>query len=130
MRISDWSSDVCSSDLPFGIEATAAHEDAARHLDHDIQDGFEWRCLLGRGRRLLHHAVLHFDDVEADHRWRQMGKQADLDGLGGKSSLHLRQRKVPVEPRPAAGHCRSEENTSALQSLIRTSYAVLCLKKK
>src|SRR3546814_13779550 len=35
-----------------------------------------------------------------------MGKQADLDGLGGKSSLHLRQRKVPVEPRPAAGHCR------------------------
>src|SRR3546814_11403040 len=38
--------------------------------------------------------------------FRSMGKQADLDGLGGKSSLHLRQRKVPVEPRPAAGHCR------------------------
>src|SRR6187455_3802028 len=32
--------------------------------------------------------------------------------------------------RPARGHCRSEEHTSELQSLITISYAVFCLKKK
>src|SRR3546814_10232969 len=32
--------------------------------------------------------------------------------------------------RPAAGHGRSEEHTSELQSLMRISYAVFCLKKK
>src|SRR3546814_8084986 len=37
---------------------------------------------------------------------------------------------APSSPPRCARHCRSEEHTSELQSLMRISYAVFCLKKK
>src|SRR3546814_3998739 len=40
------------------------------------------------------------------------------------------ERPVPLERLEAACGCRSEEHTSELQSLMRISYAVFCLKKK
>src|SRR3546814_6646340 len=40
------------------------------------------------------------------------------------------QKAVPAEPAPAKAGGRSEEHTSELQSLMRSSYAVFCLKKK
>src|SRR3546814_2491874 len=70
------------------------------------------------------------------------------DGHGGRAvrasggSLHVAVRKisgpcvqVPTasswrRPRPHSGRSRSEEHTSELQSLMRISYAVFCLKKK
>src|SRR3546814_9745109 len=45
---------------------------------------------------------------------------------GGQATVHL--VEVPVKPAPAQP--RSEEHTSELQSLMRISYAVFCLKKK
>src|SRR3546814_3967527 len=62
-------------------------------------------------------------------------------GLGGKPMRHMEQHRLAVDQRfglvgpetarSATGkNCRSEEHTSELQSLMRISYAVFCLKKK
>src|SRR3546814_4977047 len=110
MRISDWSSDVCSSDLhldrlPDELVAGIAEQMLSLRIDqndasltvgdHDaVGSGFEQGaevCFAARPRR-------------------------------GGSLLHAgRQSDSPV---------RSEEHTSELQSLMRISYAVFCLKKK
>src|SRR3546814_2493781 len=99
MRISDWSSDVCSSDL--GVGPWASRMGAA------LFKRFRLECHIERGlpdRRLLH-------------------RQA--------RSFHAAAGNGPHElPCGGAGDCRSEEHTSELQSLMRISYAVFCLKKK
>src|SRR3546814_7540005 len=83
VRISDWSSDVCSSDLQ--------HHVALAVVGAQILDGpVSWRIVPGRSGG----AVGEGDDDEV------------------------------------AGPVRSEEHTSELQSLMRISYAVFCLKKK
>src|SRR3546814_1401557 len=107
MRISDWSSDVCSSDLDGPARAVAA--EARRHggLRADQQD----RCA----------AVL------------QQLHLAELRGCVGNLLHHLAGRRA-VEHQPevlaAPEGGRSEEHTSELQSLMRISYAVFCLTKK
>src|SRR3546814_9503304 len=106
MRISDWSSDVCSSDL-FG---------------------------LGGGDRILHAGVVErLATLEADvlqqlrHGIEAVehlaGRCAGLDDLA--EDLQARDEAVA-----GGGVIRSEEHTSELQSLMRISYAVFCLKKK
>src|SRR3546814_7563496 len=56
---------------------------------------------------------------------------ADRRGLSGEIRLPERAERSPVEILgPRAGTMRSEEHTSELQSLMRISYAVFCLKKK
>src|SRR3546814_6890111 len=91
MRISDWSSDVCSSDL---IE---------QHPDRDEeQDG---KSILQRQRV----------------RGRPMTEIAFAEDHASKEG---------AECEGHAEQGRSEEHTSELQSLMRTSYAVFCLKKK
>src|SRR3546814_6034959 len=77
------------------------------------------RAHAGGGRRRLHAAValsLH-----------ALGDCAD-ECRG--ATRHPLFPSVGDRPRPAAGRGRSEEHTSELQSLMRTSYAVFCLKKK
>src|SRR3546814_10856975 len=53
---------------------------------------------------------------------------ADRRALAGRGRLFLGDRAARVAP--AVEHVRSEEHTSELQSLMRISYAVFCLKKK
>src|SRR3546814_8936736 len=102
MRISDWSSDVCSSDLSGPLRA-ARHR--APVLDHD-------RTAPGR-----HHPG-HFPDA---------GRRADGRGVDRSPvRSHARGDRGPDGVRSG----RSEEHTSELQSLMRISYAVFCLKKK
>src|SRR3546814_5592919 len=109
MRISDWSSDVCSSDL---------------RLD----------ALAGEGKlvadRLLHlAAVIGRLGQHADRLLVLLGQHpshagADLvviQRAGNPADRILRLHEVAA---------RSEEHTSELQSLMRISYAVFCLKKK
>src|SRR3546814_4551439 len=104
MRISDWSSDVCSSDLDRKSESGSA-EVAPR---------------MAVLRRHLHDAV-PLDQAATDagislrtaRRWLARYR---ADGPAGLAR--------PTRPE------RSEEHTSELQSLMRTSYAVFCLKKK
>src|SRR3546814_6886548 len=90
MRISDWSSDVCSSDLEPSSQSTSAS--------------------VGRRKAMC---------------WRPSGRRPALGGrrpdIPNHFSLDTRQS--------SSCRLRSEEHTSELQSLMRTSYAVFCLKK-
>src|SRR3546814_2121237 len=105
MRISDWSSDVCSSDLdqPLALQVHHGHGAAA---------------VLGHLRRLVAGAVAA---VEA-------GEQPLADAAGAAEEGMANGGEV-VE-RAGGEHERSEEHTSELPSLMRISYAVFCLKKK
>src|SRR3546814_7516241 len=98
MRISDWSSDVCSSDLPSAAPAGAAKGNADAFC---LQQRLAHRRQIGRGRI---------------HAWRGFGKRAGV--IGG------RRGEQPCG-RPLLHHAtRSEEHTSELQSLMRLSYDV------
>src|SRR3546814_4782679 len=106
MRISDWSSDVCSSDLLDREIVAVLGVDAVR------------RILAGQrvGRA-------EDDGVAFDLGARCAGSEQAGGGAGDRKA-----RKSAGENRPPSP--RSEENTSELQSLMRLSYAVFCLKKK
>src|SRR3546814_5378192 len=112
MRISDWSSDVCSSDL----------QDAQR-----------------RAHRAAHPAQMADGGLVAQPR-RSEEELFDQDAFRRGRSLAVPfQNKGRDRARPLlnglraacyAASFRSEEHTSELQSLMRISYAVCCLKKK
>src|SRR3546814_10360259 len=114
MRISDWSSDVCSSDLrrrrsQAHLVALIQEPRVPRRAGHKRRAGFaiarEGPCRRGR----LHCQLTVARDRQA------------------RATRHNPRRLFLVRPSPAH---RSEEHTSELQSLIRISYAVFCLKKK
>src|SRR3546814_8431610 len=108
MRISDWSSDVCSSDLGLELGEPEGDPDAADQPDD--QHATEQQHAVGRGRR--GRARRRIDDVEFDRVGLRLHLAAKLHVLAIGENL------------------RSEEHTSELQSLMRISYAVFCLKKK
>src|SRR3546814_4152811 len=109
MRISDWSSDVCSSDLP-----EPHRQRQRRDLRSDAAKGGEFRHRAGNA------AVVRVDDLPRD-----APQVARLRfGEGGAMEQIGEGRLVQ------GGELRSEEHTSELQSLMRISYAVFCLKKK
>src|SRR3546814_6380101 len=107
MRISDWSSDVCSSDLEIAAKGRIAGK--RRHLCvAPAMRGEKGGRMVGRNHRSGHRA-----------------SQA-----GGTDAVKARAAPPPeIVSASACGH-RSEEHTSELQSLMRISYAVFCLKKK
>src|SRR3546814_10408558 len=141
MRISDWSSDVCSSDLDLA-------DPLPEEIGVDLGGGGPQPHLVGpadrrqraaRGdHRLRRDAVAEVrraaDDVALDdgHLGAQPG------GVGGRGvpcwsatddhepSSHGAQATGSHPPTLY----RSEEHTSELQSLMRIPYAVFCLKKK
>src|SRR3546814_1143166 len=110
MRISDWSSDVCSSDLPDieerTIDTAAALCIAQKNITIKAVNQTASQCIANGGNA----------DVDS----------GDSCGIGG--SVTCMQNGGGEEPGEPG--VRSEEHTSALQSLMRTSYAVFCLKKK
>src|SRR3546814_6000437 len=123
MRISDWSSDVCSSDLADG--GAAAVEKARRVVDRrrEIGDAVLVGQHLPVHRHLLTAVVGPLDHRDGDAAAAGGGDGGDHRGLaeGAGKAAHL---QVELLRR------RSEEHTSELQSLMRISYAVFCLKKK
>src|SRR3546814_10337125 len=98
MRISDWSSDVCSSDL---------------------------QCQRSRGRveRLLLQKMQIGLRSPGDRQRRDGNPGGPLGVDNGDPGLTIGRSRF-------AFRSRSEEHTSELQSLMRISYAVFCLKKK
>src|SRR3546814_9813680 len=113
MRISDWISDVCSSDL-------TQHPARTTYSAPALEKGLEIIELLAAERR-------------------PMSTRAIAERLGRSKGEIFRVVFVLVERgylrRDAASDeltlsNRSEEHTSELQSLMRISYAVFCLKKK
>src|SRR3546814_8419458 len=96
MRISDWSSDVCASDLSRPCRRRGS-----------------CRRVPGRGPR--------------QGRGRARGRPARRSAAGVCSCAEHSQDRLDLR---WPGCSRSEEHTSELQSLMRISYAVFCLKKK
>src|SRR3546814_3925074 len=123
MRISDWSSDVCSSDLlAERLLEPIVRADVDSLLLGCTHYPFLARTLadvLGRG------VVLVSSADETAFRVRAMLGDV-IEPAGRVGSGAGRQRWF------SSGDVdlRSEEHTSELQSLMRTSYAVFCLKKK
>src|SRR3546814_2353006 len=126
MRISDWSSDVCSSDLAAGVQARdlvlvlVGHE-----LEEVAVHGFGEVGRAGR-LRLLGGAHLRHE-VGVALRVRRVLVVDEEGGAAGDQFVE-RARQARVVQRQEGD--RSEEHTSELQSLMRISYAVFCLKKK
>src|SRR3546814_2198895 len=121
MRISDWSSDVCSSDLEH--EAVADDADVLAAAEDLAQAAEELRAVA---RQLLHLAGQR--DVEALAEIGDLHLLFLVLGLGDlKRFRHLREL---LAQRGELAIQRSDEHTSELQSLMRISYADFCLKKK
>src|SRR3546814_9595703 len=110
MRISDWSSDVCSSDLggghPRKQRDQLLHPASCRWRSGDGESAGSVSDLLVRDSRTSSGQAQLFDLFGAE--WRKLP--------------HLGQAR--------AAWSRSEEPKSELQSLMRTLYAVLCSKQK
>src|SRR3546814_5736812 len=139
MRISDWSSDVCSSDLAEQIEYRLLHVGAMdTHraatdfdtIEHDVVALRQRRTRigtqrvgierLGRGERMVQRDPAAGFVVTLEHRPIDDPQRAPaIDG----------ELQIIANLQPQCAE-RSEEHTSELQSLMRISYAVFCLKKK
>src|SRR3546814_9780184 len=98
MRISDWSSDVCSSDLGFNDRCDGPF--TSLHKRHEL----------------------------GENESRASFRVPRIPPFSPPPELNPHTPKGNRAVRPA--FTRSEEHTSELQSLMRISYAVFCLKKK
>src|SRR3546814_2366504 len=78
-----------------------------------------------------HPAMVHFDGTgRAAPRCAGRDQDRALGARVGRGADHRHDRRAPGLVHQPAAHLRSEEHTSELQSLMRISYAVFCLKKK
>src|SRR3546814_4774554 len=133
MRISDWSSDVCSSDLVVVARALRRQRHLALNLDVAAVgapcDGVVGIALLGNdlGAELLCRAM---DRLGIGLVARGVaGEEEEVGPLLPHQELHQRIGAHGAAERRVED-VRSEEHTSELQSLMRISYAVFCLKTK
>src|SRR3546814_5173756 len=121
MRISDWSSDVCSSDLGLAT------------LSEMLSGAMD----IGRMKRIslrivaIDKAIHGADFIEVFRFFIESG-QSDIDSFTSAQRVF---RGVPLSgggafTKDTVYLHRSEEHTSELQSLMRTSYSVFCLKKQ
>src|SRR3546814_4790351 len=121
MRISDWSSDVCSSDLAALAVAEADVEDDSAG-GHPARGDRPRRPMADGVHHQFGRAFAGILAVRVEH-----GEALGGDGIApqgvGLGHLHGGASE-------SAQRQRSEEHTSELQSLMRISYAVFCLKKK
>src|SRR3546814_1541641 len=122
MRISDWSSDVCSSDLMFLI---CTYSNRAPSTAQSLQNAAN--CF--QPIRTPESVDNAFSTIDWTHRNKRQTRPAQR-----RSTKQSCQSTIGVSypwrmclVRPSD---RSEEHTSELQSLMRISYAVFCLKKK
>src|SRR3546814_9439562 len=128
MRISDWSSDVCSSDLC--LQAPRHGSPSIRHGRHFIRSypslcpTLHLEICWWRQRR--YPFSLH--DLSLRDAWILRTMSPIQPGMAERAATSAR---VPASSRRAAKRpIRSEEHTSEVQSLMRNSYAVFCLKNK
>src|SRR3546814_10455032 len=136
MRISDWRSDVCSSDLKRWYE-----QDDASALPRTIASfaAFENAMSLDIAMGGSTNTVLHL--LAAAQEAGVEFTMADIDRLSRRvpclckvaptrADVHMEDVHRAGGIMAILGELRSEEHTSELQSLMRISYAVFCLKKK
>src|SRR3546814_9710140 len=107
MRISDWSSDVCSSDLERDGSGNGFHR-----IPNPESPIPAFRAARPRG--------------PLKYSWTQGWSRFSISDSGPTATTFL---SASTATRSQIAY-RSEEHTSELQSLMRISYAVFCLKKK
>src|SRR3546814_2799638 len=112
MRISDWISDVCSSDLKSRAKLHQFAEAAGREVSH-----FEISAILTPESEV--ESVKIYEDAGVDRVALTLPDIESIDDA--RRALETFSNKMRL---------RSDEHTSELQSLMRLSYAVFCLKKK
>src|SRR3546814_5654759 len=127
MRISDWSSDVCSSDLLSHWMWWDSIFDAIMALTGDVDKYVRVVAPSPRDAATRIEVVLPtapLTEALRDFSWRILTLSLLISiAAGGLVYFSLQWWMVrPIQ--------RSEEHTSELQSLMRISYAVFCLKKK
>src|SRR3546814_6752289 len=127
MRISDWSSDVCSSDLLAHHEAARQPELLGGHAHNQpVADLVECLEVDGDAHRGLLHSA---DGVDLGQLHEHVGGETEAE-LAEAAGVHADPDLGLVgDPAVEVEH-RSEQHTSELQSLMRISYAVFCLKNK
>src|SRR3546814_3089166 len=133
MRISDWSSDVCSSDLQEALQVPhhVVGGETATVVPGYIPAQIELPAPQVRRHRPVRQQVRARDVVVSGARQRLADLVDDVrrlqprHGMGIVELMHAGAKGQA--PSPAD---RSEEHTSELKSLMRISYAVFCLKKK
>src|SRR3546814_8769352 len=130
LRFSDWSSDGCSADraefnyfrFPRGIfhDALALRQYGRHQRIFGRADGNDRKSDRAAGKAALGRACLHIARRNLDFRAKGFQRfQVQVNGtVPNRAATRQRYRR------------RSEEHTSELQSLMRISYAVFCLKKK
>src|SRR3546814_10881483 len=125
MRISDWSSDVCSSDLRWqrGPRDQPALRAWHRSRYADAPEGRRRELLEPRAKKW----EPIFREQRCDNKELEQVTCVGFNAACSKAGRH----SVQVEPKMVVSRDpkRSEEHTSELQSLMRISYAVFCLKK-
>src|SRR3546814_9996953 len=138
MRISDWSSDVCSSDLEGAVAAIVLDHEEPHEQSRGEQGGQQGERPITEMNRRPGQRPQPDEGQEGNRDLDQAAGGAGVaigcqkgdpllhaggGGLGGAGLASLSHVIVSVG-------FRSEEHTSDLQSLMRLSYAVSCLKKK
>src|SRR3546814_3255824 len=128
MRISDWSSDVCSSDLfQQRLQQMLRPDPLMVHADGDGLRGLQ-KALGPIGEFLkVHNAIPSWN--RADMVLPFCNTRASAAVLNQQTS-NAGQPLLVQSSRRRASDARSEEQTSELQSLMRNSYDVLCMKNK
>src|SRR3546814_1791717 len=121
MRISDWSSDVCSSDLPPPTSQASNRRRFARSISLRPADSIPAVARPG-GQGPRHKAGRWFElagsSTEGRTQMRLLTAAAmALAAFDGRAQA----QDFPTRP---------EEHTSEIQSLVRNSYAVVCLNNK
>src|SRR3546814_8925668 len=134
MRISDWSSDVCSSDL-LGNYLGAIRNWVRMQDEMDSQS----QCFFFLAD--MHSITVHEGREQRIRNVRYMAAALVAAGIDPDRSVLFNQARVPAHAELCwllngtarigwLNRMRSEEHTSELQSLMRLSSAVFCLKKK
>src|SRR3546814_2987872 len=133
MRISDWSSDVCSSDLSSGWLGLVARRESGspQTLSAVLQSDAPGRTGGDGGR---HARLLYADGIRDGRALRHafLPQRRAQPGAGERDDRDCVRSCRPARDANDRGsdEGRSEEQTSELQSLMRISYGVFCLKKK
>src|SRR3546814_2593186 len=152
MRISDWSSDVCSSDLiniavagevagkkeraaetarEKGVDISLNQEGSSEFTNRDLAEIYDF--ILDRLRGYYADKgvpVQHFNAVAELRPASLYDFDRRIDAIGTFAQLPEAEALAAANKRIGNILKRSEEHTSDLQSLMRISYAVFCLKKK
>src|SRR3546814_9317819 len=131
MRISDWSSDVCSSDLTGDAETVEAIlEEAGKVTSKSVaplsRAADEEGCHWADGAVTTPAGFPQAYKTYAEGGWVGVGGDPAYGGMGMPKAVSA---QVEEMVNSASLSFRSEEHTSELKSLMRISYAVFCLQK-